>query len=111
MRRLIRSGWWVVPAAVASCVITGVVLLNPVREHAQETHAPPKREDFDFSCDFIDKNNIEKHSSPILFSPNLDIKGLANDLSKWILESNRNIIFQPQLHKLIPEEKLDLLTA
>lgn len=67
------------------------------------------RNDFDYSVGFISANKLWNRGINILFSPNLDIKGLAGTLSKWILESGHNIHFQPQLHKLVREEPVYLL--
>ncbi|MCX6111947.1 MAG: radical SAM protein [Proteobacteria bacterium] len=68
------------------------------------------KKDFDFSIEFIKTHNIQKFNVPILFSPNLSVKGLASDLVRWILKSGLPIVFQPQLHKLIKEKPIYLLT-
>ena len=68
------------------------------------------KKDFDFSIRFIKTHNIQKFNIPILFSPNLSSKGLANNLIQWILKSGLPIVFQPQLHKLIKEKPTYLLS-
>lgn len=65
--------------------------------------------DFRFSIDFIRKHKLIKTGAVILFSPNLGSKGLARELVKWILGTKLNIMFQPQLHKLIKEEPLYII--
>ncbi|MFH1224159.1 MAG: radical SAM protein [Pseudomonadota bacterium] len=65
--------------------------------------------DFKFSVNFIKKNKLDKKCRYILFSPNLSVKGLAQNLVNWILRSNLNIIFQPQLHKLTREKPVYIL--
>jgi len=60
--------------------------------------------DFKFSINFIKKHRLQQKPTIILFSPNLRTRGLAKKLVGWILKSKLNIIFQPQLHKLIKEK-------
>ena len=84
--------------------------LKHITENDELKFVISNKKDFDFSIRFIKKHNIQKFNIPILFSPNLSVKGLANDLIKWILKSGLPIVFQPQLHKLIKEKPLFLLT-
>jgi 7-carboxy-7-deazaguanine synthase len=62
------------------------------------------KKDFDFSVRFIKSHKLQELEIPILFSPNLSVKGLASSLLGWILKSGMPITFQPQLHKLIKEK-------
>ena len=68
------------------------------------------KKDFDFSIKFIKEHRLHSLNAPILFSPNLSIPGLATELSKWILKSKLSIIFQPQMHKLIKEKPIFLIS-
>ncbi|MEI6079797.1 MAG: 7-carboxy-7-deazaguanine synthase QueE, partial [bacterium] len=68
------------------------------------------KKDFDFSIKFIKKHRLESLNAQILFSPNLSIPGLATELSKWILKSKLPIMFQPQIHKLIKEKPIFLVS-
>jgi len=67
------------------------------------------KKDFIFAETFIRKYKIEKKVKAILMSPNLSKKGFANKLIKWMLISNHNYVFQPQLHKLIKERPIYIL--
>lgn len=60
--------------------------------------------DFKFAINFIKRHNLEKIANTILFSPNMSSKELPAKLVGWIMQSKLNIIFQPQLHKLIKEK-------
>jgi 7-carboxy-7-deazaguanine synthase len=64
--------------------------------------------DYEFAREFIKKNKIKKNL--IILSPNMDKNNkFANELINWILQDNLNVMFQPQLHKLIPEKPIFLL--
>ena len=67
------------------------------------------KSDFNFAEDFIQTNNLNKIGCTILMSPNLDKKGFSNKLVNWILKSEGNYVFQPQLHKLIKEKPIYLI--
>lgn len=67
------------------------------------------RKDFDFAQKFFKANSLNKKACTILMSPNLSKKGLANKLVSWILKSEQNYVFQPQLHKLIKEKPIYLI--
>lgn len=62
--------------------------------------------DFIFSINFIKKHKLENRT--ILFSPNLAKRQTTKCLSNWIIKNNVNAIFQPQIHKLVKEEKVML---
>jgi len=64
------------------------------------------KSDYNFAVTFIRKHKLE---SKLIFSPNLKHKKLANNLITWILEDKLNVMFQPQLHKLIKEEPVNLI--
>lgn len=64
------------------------------------------KNDFDYAIQFI---NSYKIPCTVLFSPNLKNKQLAKKLIQWILKSNKDIVFQPQLHKLIKEKPIYIL--
>lgn len=66
------------------------------------------QEDFNFSKNFIITNKLLDKNINLLFSPNLetDMKQL---LAKLIRDWGKDIIFQPQLHKLIPEKPVYIL--
>ena len=66
------------------------------------------KKDFDFSLRFINKHKKSLSGVQLLFSPNLKTKGLPIELSKWILTSGLDIMFQPQVHKLIKEKPIYL---
>ncbi len=63
------------------------------------------KKDFDQAISFIRKH---RPSCTLLFSPNLDKKRISRDLIKWIFNSEENVVFQPQLHKLIKERPVYL---
>lgn len=67
------------------------------------------KKDFDFSLKFINKNKAALSKIKILFSPNMATKDIPIKLSKWIITSGLDIIFQPQIHKLIKEEPMFLI--
>jgi 7-carboxy-7-deazaguanine synthase len=67
------------------------------------------KKDFDFSIRFIMSHKLQELGVPMLFSPNLSVKGLASSLVGWILESGMPITFQPQLHKLIKEKPVYII--
>lgn len=67
------------------------------------------KKDFDFSLKFINKNKISLSKIKLLFSPNMITKVLPLELSKWIIISGMDIIFQPQIHKLIKEKPIYLI--
>lgn len=69
------------------------------------------KKDFDFAQKFIKANRLDKTACPILMSPNLSKKGLANKLVEWILKSRQNYVFQPQLHKLVKERPIYLVKS
>ncbi len=64
------------------------------------------RKDFDYAINFI---NRYKPKGAILFSPNLKNKELTKNISNWILASGKDIVFQPQLHKLIKENPIYII--
>lgn len=64
------------------------------------------KKDFDYSLNFINAHDLP---CAILFSPNLKNKKNKHDLVKWILKSKKDIIFQPQLHKLVKENPTYIL--
>ncbi len=66
------------------------------------------KEDFEFSKSFIIKNNLLKKDIKILFSPNLETD-MKNNLINLIVEWGEDIIFQPQLHKLIKEKPIYII--
>lgn len=64
------------------------------------------KSDYNFAVTFIKKHKLK---SKVIFSPNLKLKKLANNLIAWILKDKLTVMFQPQLHKLIKEEPIYLL--
>jgi 7-carboxy-7-deazaguanine synthase len=65
-----------------------------------------KRKDFDYAVSFI---NRYRPKGTILFSPDLKNKELTKKISSWILASGKDIVFQPQLHKLIKERPIYII--
>lgn len=63
--------------------------------------------DYKFSVSFIKKYKL-LDTVKIIFSPNLSNIGFAKKLVKLILKDKLNVMFQPQLHKLIKEEPIYL---
>lgn len=57
------------------------------------------RADFDWSIDVVDRYDLTSRC-PVHFSPSHGSVGLE-ELAEWILQSNRKIRFQMQLHKVI----------
>lgn len=64
--------------------------------------------DYKFAVTVIKKYKLLK-TAKILFSPNLSVKGFANKLVALILKDKLNVMFQPQLHKLIKEKPVYLI--
>ncbi len=61
--------------------------------------------DYEFAKNIISKYKL-LNVNKVLFSPNLEINNLSNDLVNWILKDQINVMFQPQLHKLIKEKPI-----
>ena len=85
-------------------LIANSALLNA---HDQIKFVIGDRQDYDWSCAFLQQHNLTQSGATIWFSPAFAIEGhiglpaLARDLAQWILEDHLPVRFQLQLHKLL----------
>jgi len=66
------------------------------------------KSDYNFAVTFMKKHKL-LNNFKIIFSPNLDKADFTKKLVKLILKDKLNVMFQPQLHKLIKEEPIYLV--
>ncbi len=89
-------------------LIANYALLNA---HDQIKFVIGDRQDYDWSCVFLQQHNLAQSGATIWFSPAFAIKGriglpaLARDLAQWILQDRMKVKFQLQLHKLLWQDE------
>lgn len=89
-------------------LIANYALLNA---HDQIKFVIGDRQDYDWSCAFLQQHNLAQSGATIWFSPAFAIEGhiglpaLARDLAQWILQDKMTVKFQLQLHKLLWQDE------
>lgn len=89
-------------------LIANYALLNA---HDQIKFVIGDRQDYDWSCGFLQQHNLAQSGATIWFSPAFAIEGhiglptLARDLAQWILQDKMTVKFQLQLHKLLWQDE------
>jgi 7-carboxy-7-deazaguanine synthase len=75
-----------------------------LEKHDEVKFVVSSRRDFDWAIDIIDHHQLPEKTANLIFSP---VWGRVkfDDLAQWIIDSNRPVRMQLQLHKMIWGEK------
>ena len=75
-----------------------------LEKHDEVKFVVSSRRDFDWAIDIIDRHQLPEKTANLIFSP---VWGRVkfDDLAQWIIDSNRPVRMQLQLHKMIWGEK------
>jgi 7-carboxy-7-deazaguanine synthase len=75
-----------------------------LEKHDEVKFVVSSRRDFDWAIDIIDRYQLPEKTANLIFSP---VWGRVkfDDLAQWIIDSNRPVRMQLQLHKMIWGEK------